>query len=316
MSRYLPERVQRAEAALWNEPFPGIGRKFLATRYAWGKDADLLRKFHVGLEPNSWGQPAILFPMKSMTGEWFYTRRSVLEGPKYEHEHGKAAPLYLPLPPQEEVVYLCEGHSDTLTARWLGLPAMGLMGTSSWKQHLDYLRKFREVRVVMDADRAGWGVAQGLYENLCNARLLFLYLPALAWHEEWPRLLSKTSRPKRSCTAERCPDRGAHQCNGTTDRCQEWLEPYCDLGLDLTDVTKRYGAWWARRLLGRWWEGVNLGARGHADGYASREGCSRCGARKPRPGHPQARLPRAEALPSAREPAGVRGSARYLGAGW
>ena len=253
VSRYLPERVQKAEAALWNEPFPRTATSFLASRYAWGKDADFIRKFHVGLEPNSWGKPAILFPMKSMEGSWFYTLRSILEGPKYMHEQGTQPPLYLPLPPQEEVVYLCEGHSDTLTARWLGYPAMGLMGTSSWKQHLDYLRQFREVRVVMDADRAGWKTAGELFVQLCNARLIFLHGPEVNWPAEQFRMLTKTV-------------------------------PYCDLKLDLSDVALQYGPAWTRVLMER--SGGSFGP-GHRDaGWPLVASCSTCGAQpaeRPRP---------------------------------
>jgi hypothetical protein len=244
--------------------------------------------------------------MRQLDGSWFYSRRSVLEGPKYEHEMGETPPLYLPLPPQERVVYLTEGHSDTLTARWLGFKSMGLMGTSQWKLHLDYLQKFDEVRVVMDADHPGWKTAGELYRHLCNVRLIFVYEPSIFFDAK--TMLTPTQRRDPRCAAKE-PGHGEHK-----GACRIWLESYGDLKLDLSDLTMKWPEW--ARLLLTEGEG-DLFAPGHrACGYASREGCRRCGTRLEGERVPQARLPRAEALPRPEQQTGLRSRPRYLGAGW
>jgi hypothetical protein len=304
---YIPERALRGEEALTKDP---TVQAFLRERYPWGQDAETLKRFHIGLEPNSWGLPAVLFPMKQLDSSWYYTRRSILERPsKYEHERGPEPPMYLPLPPQERVVFLTEGHSDTLTARWLGFKAMGLMGTGSWKSHLDYLQRFAEVRVVMDADFAGWKTAEALFGALCNVRIIFLYPPTEFVWQQYDKL-EYVPHPDPRCT-DREQGHGEHQRLGLV--CQKWWPVYADLKQDLTDITKKHGRLWAQVLLT---EGDVFFGPGHRTcSYLSRAGCRRCGARLAGSSAPQARLPQAGTLLLSREPRGLRRRKVYLGAG-
>lgn len=303
--RALPERVQKAVEALEREPWPHTAHNFLRERYPWGGDAETLRRYNIGLEPNKLGRPAVLFPMRQLNGDWFYTRRSIFEGPKYEHEAGKQPPLYLPVPPQEEVAYLCEGHSDTLTARWLGYQAMGIMGSTGYKPHLDYLRSFRELRVVMDADRAGWAAAAALWAELCNVRLIFLYPPSLPYPYGILDALQRKVRNDPACVRR---EQGHGECK------RPHRDGYVDyelFKLDLTDVTKRHGRLWADVLLGE--EGGLFGPGYRSCGEGGRASCPRCGPRLGRQGTAQTRDPQAGALPWTREPRGLPGRTRYLG---
>jgi len=79
-----------------------------------------------------------------------------------------------------EYILLLEGETDTLTARYCGLQAVGIPGATAWQSDwLHYFSKFDKVIVVPDRDQAG----SNLYNKLkvdFNTRLYVIPLPSKA----------------------------------------------------------------------------------------------------------------------------------------
>lgn len=107
-----------------------------------------------------WWDHTILFPFIERNKIIYIQGRRILsEHPKYMGLCGVIKPLYnqdvLNNLPVGNVVCICEGITDTLTASQAGLTAVGVLGALSFrKEWCDILNKFRIV-IIPDADSAG-----------------------------------------------------------------------------------------------------------------------------------------------------------------
>jgi hypothetical protein len=197
MDLVLPERVSTAQEALWTST-ETLER--LRKQYGWSDAA--IRAQLLGLEGGR-----LLFPSQDLEGAWFYTtRRLAGDGPKYLHEYGRAPALYNHHS-FYRAIYLCEGHSDTITALDLGYSASGLLGAWAFRKATSYLQWHRAVYLVMDADPAGWLATYKLAVALPRASVVMLWPPG-----------------------ERVQNFDADTGLG-----------YTDLKLDLTEYRKKYG---------------------------------------------------------------------------
>ncbi|MER5441147.1 toprim domain-containing protein [Streptomyces sp. NPDC002790] len=68
-------------------------------------------------------------------------------------------------------VALCEGELDAMSAEAAGVPAVGLPGVSSWRDHFDpAFAGFESVFVIGDGDQAGRQFTEKMCERLPNAK--------------------------------------------------------------------------------------------------------------------------------------------------
>ena len=102
---------------------------------------------------------AVLFPFY-MNGEVQFVQGRLFKGDrKYLNPQGIEKPLYnierIKLLPLGSVVHICEGIPDTIAAEVNGLPAVGVLGASSFrKEWVDYFVRY-DVVVMPDGDRGG-----------------------------------------------------------------------------------------------------------------------------------------------------------------
>ncbi|MFJ2244874.1 toprim domain-containing protein [Streptomyces sp. NPDC087862] len=101
-----------------------------------------------------------------------------------EFEDSLSGAKYLSLPGHSPLMYntqallthlpyiaLCEGELDAATAELAGVPAVGLPGVSSWRDHFGpAFAGFETVFVIGDGDQAGRQFTQKMCERLPNAK--------------------------------------------------------------------------------------------------------------------------------------------------
>jgi RecA-family ATPase/DNA-binding transcriptional ArsR family regulator len=72
-----------------------------------------------------------------------------------------------------EMIFLCEGESDTQTLWHHGFPALGIPGASTYKpEWTDYVRRFRKIYLVPDTDQAGETFTKKTIQGLREAGYL------------------------------------------------------------------------------------------------------------------------------------------------
>ena len=89
--------------------------------------------------------------------------------PKYLCDPGAEKRLYNAgvLQVAQEEIHVAEGQIDTITLTMCGLPAVGVTGTGSWKEHYPrLLAGFRVVYIWSDPDKAGNDLAERIREDL------------------------------------------------------------------------------------------------------------------------------------------------------
>jgi DNA-binding transcriptional ArsR family regulator len=139
-------------------------------RYARAKQLPIDRLREWGCEDAQYQQiPAVRIPYRDSEGNLKAVRyRIALTGEnRFRWRTGDKPTLYglwrLPEWRDAEVVYLCEGESDTHTLWSAGLPALGVPGASVWQaEWWAFLQAFSRVVVIPDRDEAG----QHLLRNL------------------------------------------------------------------------------------------------------------------------------------------------------
>lgn len=102
---------------------------------------------------------AVLFPFY-VNGEVQFVQGRLFKGDrKYLNPSGITKPLYnlerIKSLPIGSVVHICEGVPDTLAAEVNGLPAVGVLGASSFRQEwVDHFIRY-DVVLMPDGDRGG-----------------------------------------------------------------------------------------------------------------------------------------------------------------
>ncbi|CUU35525.1 DNA primase [Armatimonadetes bacterium DC] len=165
------DAVQRALLNLVNRTAPRHAPQGLTLeRYASAKQLPIDRLRAWGCEDAQYQQiPAVRIPYRDSEGNLKAVRyRIALTGEnRFRWRTGDKPTLYglwrLPEWQGAEVVYLCEGESDTHTLWSAGLPALGVPGASVWQaEWWAFLQPFSRVVVIPDRDEAG----QHLLRNL------------------------------------------------------------------------------------------------------------------------------------------------------
>lgn len=115
-------------------------------------------------------------------------KRMKYEGsPKYIFTEGENTIYGLDMLPNysRDILYICEGETDTLTAMFAGLPAIGVPGVNAWNACLenypavkDIIDTFEKIVIIPDQDQnnAGKKLVQSIAENY-TSNLYIIYLP-------------------------------------------------------------------------------------------------------------------------------------------
>lgn len=154
--------------------------KYLASR-AWPRE--VVEEFGLCVVTDSHGAPRIRHPYFTPNKErvlWWQDRGTKQSKTKWLSPSGSSSTLYnLPSLTNNklEVVFLCEGPADTITAANAlrgvhRVAVVGIPGASAWKH--EYRVLFDSVRVVIatDNDKAGEQLARTLAEEIeCTTRL-------------------------------------------------------------------------------------------------------------------------------------------------
>jgi DNA primase len=123
----------------------------------------------------------LIFPVEKDGRAIFLSGRATLPGqePKYLHQRGREAPLYLVEHVNRERVFVTEGALDALSLAAWGYPAVALQGGMR-ASAIDPLRTVRDLIGVFDADAAGLKSALVMataFANIDKVRLRFVALP-------------------------------------------------------------------------------------------------------------------------------------------
>lgn len=126
----------------------------------WGNDAKP--------EQLIWKAPGLLFPFHQ-SGSVIYMQARMFEGNrKYLNLRGMAKPLFnadrLLSLPAESVVHICEGVPDALAMETHGMPAVGVLGATSFRP--EWMHKFSKinVKVMQQGDAAGEKFAASIFD--------------------------------------------------------------------------------------------------------------------------------------------------------
>lgn len=145
-------------------------RTFLEIKEKWGLD----RLFQCGLAKKTdsgeikfvWWDHIILFPFYNFDGTLGYIqgRRIGNKVPKYINLNGIKTEIFNLRVTNSlnncDIVYICEGVMDALSAHDIGLNAVGIIGAMGFKhQWVTHFLDYR-IRVIPDADKAGHEFAQ------------------------------------------------------------------------------------------------------------------------------------------------------------
>ena len=94
---------------------------------------------------------------------------------KYMSQPGDSPRLFntLALLTNEDTIAICEGEIDAITATSLGVPAIGVAGVESWKDHFcSPFLGYETVHILADGDDAGIKFATKVAKQLPNAKIL------------------------------------------------------------------------------------------------------------------------------------------------
>lgn len=165
----------------------GVGQDYLASRCL----TDAAEKFGLGVVSNPTpghemyrGMLSIPYVRFPTPDRWIVVSirfRCIREGcthdyhGKYNSLPGDSPRLYntRALTVETQIVALCEGELDTISAELAGIPAVGVSGAEAWKPHFaDTLLGYKEVVVLADGDDAGKRFASYVQSVLPNARVV------------------------------------------------------------------------------------------------------------------------------------------------
>jgi len=98
----------------------------------------------------------------------------ITKGPKYSYfsETVKSRLVFAPkaawkgILTSDQLLYLTDGVWDSIHANFKGLPTLSLLGSTLSKDHLKILRRFKQVILLQDNDRAGAALFQDLRKFL------------------------------------------------------------------------------------------------------------------------------------------------------
>ena len=131
------------------------------------------------------GKPALRIPYFGAGGEVLAVRfRTALEGDRFRWKTGTKPCLYglnrLAEAQSAGMVVLVEGESDCHTLWFHGIPALGIPGAANWREDRDacHLEGIDTIYVVIEPDRGGDIVRQGLSRSTIRHRVKLISLPA------------------------------------------------------------------------------------------------------------------------------------------
>jgi len=106
-----------------------------------------------------WTSYTVLFPFRVNGTVSFLQGRRFNKEPKYLNPYRIAKPFYnidgLRLLPTGSVIHVCEGVPDTLTLEGQGIPAIGILGATSFRpEWVDYFMRY-DVVLAPDGDEGG-----------------------------------------------------------------------------------------------------------------------------------------------------------------
>ena len=177
--------VAACEERLWT-PAGGKARRWLEAR---GLGEQVLRANRVGADPGAdvlprppghpQRGPAVVLPALDRTGKAVYaqSRTARTSSPKYLSPSGSVAPLPLVVPvrppappPTRQVVFVCEGVIDAMTAAQWGWRACAILGAGNAGQavatELTHRYPGRDLVLAFDDDPAGQAATERLMESL------------------------------------------------------------------------------------------------------------------------------------------------------
>lgn len=160
-------------ATTYRKQLGPAGKAYLSLR---GITDDAAEQFQLGevAEPLPGDIPyqgRLTIPTITATGDVASLTFAALDGaePKYLCDPGAEKRLYnaAALHEAKGEIHVAEGQFDTITLAMCGLPAIGVTGTSSWKEHYPrLLAGFPVVYVWADPDKAGGQLADRIREDL------------------------------------------------------------------------------------------------------------------------------------------------------
>lgn len=94
--------------------------------------------------------------------------------PKYLGRHGESPRPYNvgALESNSPTIYLTEGELDAIMATSIGLPAVGIPGTDTWKNMFARLFRFRRVVVLADGDEPGKKFAEKVALHIDGCKII------------------------------------------------------------------------------------------------------------------------------------------------
>lgn len=186
--KFLAEATTR-----YKESLPGSqGEEYLAKRgLTHPRVLETVAKFRLGYvaEPLPGhemyqGMLAIPYIRQSDNKEWSVVSmrfRCVTPGcehpthGKYMSEPGIPPRLFntMALIQENDKIAICEGEIDTITAQACGVPAVGVAGVESWKDHFaEPFKGYETVYILADGDEPGMKFASKVAKTLPNAKIL------------------------------------------------------------------------------------------------------------------------------------------------
>lgn len=130
------------------------------------------------------GMLAIPYIRQAPGGSWsVVSMRFRCVTPECDHpNHGKymSAPGDTPrlfntlaITSSDDVIAICEGEMDAITAQVCGVPAVGIAGVESWKPHFrEPFLGYETVFILADGDEPGMKLATKIAKILPNAKVL------------------------------------------------------------------------------------------------------------------------------------------------
>ena len=99
----------------------------------------------------------VVIPISGRAGVWYERRHRPGGSPKYLSPPGVEAHLINPLGlgPHSDVVWFAEGEFDTFSLVVSGIPAVGILGTQTFRKPWQYLFQGTEIIIAFDPDAAG-----------------------------------------------------------------------------------------------------------------------------------------------------------------
>jgi DNA primase len=159
-------------ATTYRRQLSPAGTAYLARR---GISPEAAEQFHLGevTEPLPGDEPhrgRLTIPTMTATGRVASLTFASLDGsdPKYLCDPGEKR-LYNPaaLAAAQGEIHVAEGQMDAITLTMCGLPAIGVTGASSWKEHYPrLLAGYPVVYVWSDPDKAGDDLAEQIRQDL------------------------------------------------------------------------------------------------------------------------------------------------------